>query len=444
MALGGEAGASILDILHLTLSPDTILNSIRRAEEAKAPEPQVVGIDEWAWRRGHRYGTIIVDLERHAVVDLLPDREVDPVVAWLQRHQQIKVIARDRSCIFAEAATKGAPQAMQVADRWHLLRNLADVLEESLVLHRAALRAAAIETPQSEAEQLDGAKPRHESSSGPLTPNRPRLADQQRIEESRQRQARLVEQYEAIRRLHAAGADVADIARRVGVSRRTVYHYRDLPEPPEPKCPTRSSRERLLAPYEPYLLQRWQEGCHNGMRLFREIQARGYAYGASNVARFVAQLRRDEAAGHPIRSTTVGLTSKSPRAPTTRRVTGLLLKCPDDLEAAEYIYLERLTTTNPALAAVYRFSQRFALMVRERQDDRLDAWLTEVEGCDIVALRRFAQGLRRDLAAVRAGLREVWSNGMTEGFVNKLKLVKRQMYGRAGFTLLRRRVLRSG
>jgi transposase len=258
-------------------------------------------------------------------------------------------------------------------------------------------------------------------------------------EASHRRHERIVDLYHAIRRLAAADADVADIARRVGVSRRTVYRYRALPAPPEPKRPARLRRARVLAAFEPYLLQRWHEGCHNGRRLYREIQGRGYRYGDSNVMRFAAQLRRDEAAGRPAG---VGA-QRAPRVPTARTVAGLFVRRSDDLAPNHLAYLQRLTTGDPVLATAHRLTQDFVTMVRERQGDRLDGWLTETEGCDAPALRRFAAGLRGDLAAVRAGLRETWSNGPTEGFVHKLKLVKRQAYGRAGFALLRQRLVRA-
>ena len=131
LALGGEGGARILATLGVVLSPDTLLNTIRAASRPAVPSPRVVGIDEWSWRRGRRFGTLLVDLERHTVIDLLPDRAVDSVVRWLERQPQVTIIARDRGGVYAEAATKGAPQATQVADRWHLLHNLAEVLEES-------------------------------------------------------------------------------------------------------------------------------------------------------------------------------------------------------------------------------------------------------------------------------------------------------------------------
>ncbi len=447
LALGGEGGARLLDTLGTPLSADTLLNAIRRAACPAPPVPRVVGIDDWSWRRGHRFGTIIVDLERHAVVDLLPDRAVDSAVAWLKQRPQITTIARDRAGVYAEAAAQGAPQATQVADRWHLLHNLAEVLEEFLLHHRAALREAAVvaeapgaTTPGVVAVEAAAraAAEAETSAPGPLTPDRPRRGQGRAAEASRQRHARRIEQYHAIRRLHAAGADVADIARQVGTSRRTVYRYRDLPAPPDPKCPHRPRRRRVLTPYEPYVLRRWQEGCHNGMRPYREIRDQGYAYGASNVLRFVAQLRRDEAVGRPAGA---GARAKAARVPSARRVAGLFLRRSVDLHPEQQAYLDRLHQADAAVATAYRLTQEFATLVRERGGDRLDAWLAEADACAVPALTRFAAGLRADLAAVRAGLTTIWSNGPTEGFVHKLKLLKRQAYGRAGFAVLRQRVL---
>ena len=431
LALGGAAGARLAAALGLPVGRTALLALIRATPPPGGEPPRVVGIDEWAWRRGHRFGTILVDLERRRVVDLLADRSAEGTAAWLRQRPGITTVVRDRSGLYADAARRGAPGATQIADRWHLVHNLAEGLEDFLPHHRTALRSAA-------AAPGEAAGATSDTATGPLTPGRPRRGQQRAEEASRQRHARLVEQYETIRRLHAAGADVADIARRVGTSRRTVYRYRDLPEPPAPKRPHRPPRRRVLTPYEPYLLQRWQEGCHNGMRLYREIRERGYAHGASNVMRFVALLRRDEAAGRP--AGTSRLTKASP-TPTARHVAGLFLRRPADLKPEQRAYLERVRQADVALATAYRLTQDFATMVRERQGERLDAWLAEADTCDVPALRRFAAGLRADLAAVRVGLTEAWSNGPTEGFVHKLKLLKRQGYGRAGFDLLRQRVL---
>src|SRR5829696_5855256 len=220
-ALGGEGGARLLWRLGMRASPSTLLRYVRGSPSILHPPPNAVGIDDWAFRRGHRYGTILVDLERHEVIDLLEDREAGSVIAWLKRHPEITVITRDRSGEYAEAAGKGAPQAMQVADRWHLLHNLAAVLEELFLQKRKTLREAARTEAASPEEEDDAAA----VLPGPLTPHRPRIWYERQLEVSRKRHERLVEQWRNIRRLHLADADVYDIARRLGVSRSTVYRY---------------------------------------------------------------------------------------------------------------------------------------------------------------------------------------------------------------------------
>ena len=434
-ALGGEAGARVLATLGLSISPDTLLDRVRTAEVPVSPAPRVIGIDDWAWRKGNRYGTILVDLERHRVSELLPDREVETISSWLHQHPSIEVIARDRGDAYIEAATTGAPQAIQVADRWHLLKNLVEIVEESLLQHRPALRAAA---QALDPDTLPPAAPLEvpDVTSGPIMPNRLRQRLQEQVEARQHRHARLVEQYEAIQRLQQAGADVAHIARTVGVSRRTVYRYRALFEPPSPKQPHR--RRRVLDPYEDYLLKRWNEGCHNGRRLWREIRALGFAHGESNVARFLAPLRRAERDGQPVTPTH---RRRQRPTPTASHVAGLFLRRPEQLTSEEQHYLDLLIEQDAAVAALHQLTRDFTTMVRDRRGDELDAWLEAAEGSGIALLRRFAAGLGRDLSAVRAGLSEPWSNGQTEGQIHRLKLVKRQMYGRGGFALLRNRVL---
>jgi transposase len=437
-ALGGEGGTRLLRRLGMTASPSTLLRYVRGSPEPVHPEPRVVGIDDWAFRRGHRYGTMIVDLERHEVIDLLEDREAASVRAWLERHPQIRIIARDRGGAYAEAATKGAPQAVQVADRWHLIHNLADALEEFLLQKKKVLREAA--RTEKESPEEDQAT---SFSAGSLTPNRPRIWYEKQLEASRKRHERIVEQWRNIRRLHLAGADVHDVARRLGVSRETVYRYRRMGEQPEPV--RFRHKRRVLDPYVSYILRRWGEGCRNGVKLYREIREQGYAYGASNVARLVAELRRADIVGGGGSATGraqggVVLPEKA-TVPTARQAAALFLKHKEALTAEQEAYLDRLGALDETLADAYRLTQEFARMVRGLEGEKLDEWLEEAEASEATMLGRFAKGLRKDLPAVRAGLTERWSNGPVEGFVHKLKLIKRSMYGRAGFGLLRRRVL---
>ncbi|MDP9480364.1 MAG: transposase, partial [Actinomycetota bacterium] len=257
---------------------------------------------------------------------------------------------------------------------------------------------------------------------------------------ARKRHERLVRQWEDIRRLYLAGADLRHICRRLGISARTVYRYKDLEEPP----PRRSYKRKksVLDPYVPYLLERWGEGCRNGKRLFREIRERGYENSEETCARFIAQLRRTEAQGKP--------PSSVPRArrgsvaglsPTSKNVAALFMRREEKLTEEQKEYLGRLCSADETLADARRLTQEFNGMVRNLEGEKLDGWLGEAEACKVPAMVRFAAGLKKDLDAVRAGLTEEWSNGPVEGFVNKLKLIKRQGYGRAGFDLLRARML---
>lgn len=434
--LGGRAGARLAEQLGLMVGRDALL---RRAKCAPLPadgrKVRVLGVDDFAFRKGHTYGTVLVDLERRRVVDLLPERSQEALVAWLDRHPGIEFAARDRSNTYREALAKGAPDTVQVTDRWHLLHNLALTLEEFLLQKQTALRAAASAEAAPEEEGDDA------FSSGPIMPNRPRTHERKVEEAARKRHERLVQQWEDIRRLYLAGADLRDICKRLGISPRTVYRYKDLTEPP-PR-PTYKRRASVLDPYVPYLLRRWNEGCHNGKRLYREIREQGYRNSEETCTHFIAQLRRAEARGKPI--------SSVPRAkqgsvvaglsPTAKNVAALFMRHEEKLDEEQERYLDRVCEADEALADTRRLTQQFAEMVRKLEGEDLDGWLKDAEESRSTAMRSFALGLRKDLDAVRAGLTEEWSNGCVEGFVHKLKLLKRQGYGRAGFELLRARML---
>ena len=265
---------------------------------------------------------------------------------------------------------------------------------------------------------------------------RPAPQQRQAEEASVRRHAPIVAAWEEIRRLHAAGADIADIARTVGVSRTTAYRYLRLRDPPERKRP--KPRATLLDPYKPHLLRRWGEGCHNKRKLFREIRAQGYRYSEANVFRFFAQLRRG--AAEPT-APAAGSPRPTTRAPSAHHVATLLVRRPGELTEKQALYVAKLGELSADIATAYELVKGFGTMLRERQGERLDDWLGEVEQAGIVELRRFASSLKADEAAVKAGLTLEWSQGQVEGQVNRLKLLKRQSYGRAGFTLLRKRVL---
>ncbi|MDP9480792.1 MAG: transposase [Actinomycetota bacterium] len=227
----------------------------------------------------------------------------------------------------------------------------------------------------------------------------------------------------------------------LGVSARTVYRYKDLAEPPPRRAYKR--KKSVLDPYVPYLLERWNEGCHNGKKLYREIRERGYRNSEETCARFTAQLRRAEAMGRPPSSVPrARKSSVAGLSPTSKNVAALFMRREEKLNDEQKEYLKRLCDADEALADARRLTQEFNGMVRDLQGEKLDGWLEEeAEACAAPAMRRFAAGLRKDLPAVRAGLTEEWSNGPVEGFVHKLKLLKRQGYGGAGFDLLKARML---
>jgi len=425
-ALGGSAGARLATQLGSPVSRATLLRVLRCADVPARPAPRVLGIDDWAFRKGHRYGTILVDLERRRVVDLLEDRKAETVAPWLGQCPGLEVVSRDRAPAYAEAARKGAPQAVQVIDRWHLIQNLVEALERCLLRFRPALKMAA-----GVGDAILGPLP--SSTEAILVPW------QQRAEAaSQQKHATKVERYEQMRTLRDAGFTVLDIAQIVGATRRTVYRYLALGGPPEQQRPHRSAR-RVLAPYEPYLIQRWAEGCRNRSRLFREIRLQGYQHSARTVSLFLKRLRDEQ----PSASTAGPPRQTMTRVPSARHVASLLVWSQERLPEEEREYLQRLCDREPTIARAYELAQEFVTMARERTGQRLEAWLTRVTTSDITELDRFARGLIDDRAAVEAGLSLEWSNGQTEGQVNKLKLLKRQMYGRANFDLLRRRVLQA-
>ena len=444
VALGGEAAARMAAKRGMRVSPDTLLRLIRAAPEATRPTPAVLGVDDWAIHKGLTYGTILIDLERHRPVDVLPDRSSASLSAWLKAHPGVEVIARDRGGAYAEGARDGAPHAVQVADRWHLVDNLADALEDFFRGKGTCLQAAATalgaHARGAAAERTGEAAPSSSASNevyqGKRRHPRPERWRERAAAAAAAGVARRRANYDQAGTLHANGASVAQIARTVGISRMTVYRY--LREgPPQRKRHSVHGRQRVLEPYEPYLLQRWNEGCRMATVLWREIRAQGFAYSLTNVQRFVAQLRR----GGPPPDDRPRTALATAHGPPPRLVASLVLRRPEQRTDEQRAYLALLRAEDGAIATAIDVAEDFLVMLRRREGERLAVWLERAAASAIGELERFAAKLRTDLAAVRAGLTLRHSNGQTEGHVTKLKLIKRQGYGRASVDLLRKRVL---
>ena len=432
-ALGGEGGRRLLDVLGMAASGDTLLRLVRRATVTPGSTPSAIGIDDFALRRGQRYGTIIIDLATHRPVDVLPERSAEAVAAWLRAHPGVVTVARDRSGVYADGIRQGAPAATQVADRWHLLKNIGDHLERVVARHGAALRTAAQPVPAGESGAAEPTGDGVASGSGAAPePQRP---PQHSLGEER-RQAR----FDAIRELRQAGHSVSAIARQLGLTRITVRKYLRAEA-----CPVRVRHSRLLGPASPhvaYLRERWAAGCDNAALLWQELRARGFTGSAGAVRRFLGAWRTIP--GHRGRHPRMagGRVPTPPRTPPSpRQVRWWLLQEPDRRSPDQQAYLARLLQDCPTLHAASALAREFGRLIRQRDAAALDPWLAQAERGGIAEFRSCAQRLRQDYAAVAAALREPESNGPTEGNVTRLKLLKRQMYGRAKPDLLRQRVL---
>jgi transposase len=326
---------------------------------------------------------------------------------------------------------------VQVVDRFHLVHNLRQALEAFLLNHRPALQAAAVCTAMA-LSPADGHVPVMLMYQGRR--RSPKSMPQEEVARP-PRHARWVAIYEAVHALRAQGMPLATIARWLGISRPTVYAYLRRETPPGPRRFQWRPSVRVLTPYLPYLIRRWRESGADSMQLWREIRALGYTHSARTVGRFITQLRRASEAGLSPEAQ-VSLYTR-PQGPSARAVSFTLV-CPAAKRSQDaQIYVEQLCQAEPGIARAQALIQRFLALVRERRGDELEAWMTEAIESGIAELARFASGLQEDLAAVTAGLTLAWSNGVTEGQIHRLKLVKRQGYGRAGFALLRQRVLQA-
>jgi transposase len=433
-ALGGEAGSRLAVPLGLPTSPDTLLRRVRRASPSQQPAVRVLGVDDWAWKRGRRYGTILCDLERRRPVDLLPERSADSFAPWLKAHPGVEIISRDRGDEDIKGANQGAPEAVQVADRWHLLVNLREALMRAVDRqHGHVLEAARAVAASQGPEPLPARTP----TSGP---GEERLPPDHRTARGQQRRARRLERYRRVVELNEQGVSLRGIARRMGMHRATVRHGLHAGSFPERAGRHVTSRtDRFLD----YLRRRWDEGCHNAAQWVREIQAMGFGGTAVMVRRRVARWRRGE------RTEGCRPASRrhapSLRRPSSRRVSCWLLKEPAEREPEEQALVQAMGDRCAELKASAELAREFVGMVRQRRAGEWEKWMTKAQGPGVAReLSGFAEGLKQDEAAVKAASSLEWSHGQVEGQVNRLKLLKRQMYGRAGFDLLRRRVLEAG
>jgi transposase len=399
LALGGRPAAGLARRLMLPVSRDTLLRVVRRRAMAVTTDVRVLGIYDFAWKRGQRYGTVLCDLERRQVIDLLPDREAGTIEAWLAAHPDIAIVSRDRGAGYGQAASRAAPQAMQVADRWHLMENASaaflQAVRQSMHCIRKALTSTAIDPALltcAERLQYEGFLRRQDDS-------------------------------RAIKRLAEAGQSIKAITLQTGRSRKLVRSVLRGGD-----GDVFRSRERMLEPYFVKLDADWRGGCRNGAALWRGLRSVGFCGSLRVVAEWATRRRRSER--------TECSAGRVP--PPARQLSRMMTMRRDHLSKADAMTVAAVETGVPALAAARQLMERFQQILRGRDAAALTPWLIDT-GESLLA--SFANGIKRDFAAVSAAVTEPWSNGQTEGQITKLKLVKRQMYGRARLDLLRARLI---
>lgn len=415
---GAEAGARLAKLLSMPASGDTILRRLHRSGNAAITAPRVIGVDDWAYRKGQTYGTIICDLERRCPIDLFPGRTSESLASWLRAHKGVRFVSRDRAGCYSRGIQDGAPAAVQVADRWHLLKNARDVLKRIADrCHRETCQIRRFfqgKTGQPAFPQPPAAR------SGVSS-----VATVSTCEEHRR------SNYQEVLRLHAAGMSQRKIAARIGLNRSTVAKY--IASGGFPARPAKS-RASAVDLHDDYLRQRWHDGCHNASQLYTELKAAGFRGSYYSVRRHIQPWRQKM------------LPSQAPRkrlqAPSSSRIAWLLLTKNSSHSKEDRVLAAALRKASPTLKSAARILQDFVAIVRDRKMKQFAAWLSQaIQPSQPAEVRRFAAALKSDKAAVEAALKHRWSNGQVEGQINRLKTIKRQMYGRASFELLRRRVL---
>jgi hypothetical protein len=398
LALAGRAGARLGAQLGLLTGRSTLLRMIRRLPDPQVGVVAVLGVDDFALRRGRIYGTVLIDMDTHRPVDLLPDREAATLAAWLRGHPGVQVVCRDRAGAYAEGARSGAPEAVQVADRWHLWHNLAEHVEKTVARHRSCWTQPAEPSPAAEPSPV--AEPSTEPCAEPcaepeVVPDPQQLAEQAAI--ARREASALVtrtrERYTAVQNLRAQGKGIKTIMRELGLAKETVRRFARATAVEDLLGTARAGRPSVLDEFKPYLHHRFNLGHTNGSTLFAEIRGQGYRGSLGTVLGYLRPFRASAAAPPAV-----------PRPPTVRDVVGVLLRHPDALDADDQLTLKQVRAHCPHLDDVADHVSGFAEMMAGRHGERLDAWIDRVEADDQPDLHRFANGVRRDHDAVLNGL----------------------------------------
>ncbi|MCG8403602.1 MAG: ISL3 family transposase [Phycisphaerales bacterium] len=420
--LGGRPAESLMQRLGMPVSDDTILRQLKRNAPRSAEDGniRILGIDDWSWRRSSHYGTIMVDLEQRSVVDILDDRSVESVRAWLQERPSIEVVSRDRCGLYAQAAREGAPQARQVADRFHLVQNLQAAIKAQMSLYdhgnvRPILSEDAIASARSQ---------RHFA----------RLAHRQSRKEI----------FNELHALRQCGLSYSEIGRRTGYDRRSIANWLSSSAP-------RDRNRAALKPtsplhFEKFLAECWKNGNRNGRHLFNDVRNQGYTGSRSNLERLLKEWRNTSSSQPDIAPREIHV-SEPVRDPDTGHMissmvaAALCIKPRGKLTVRQVRKVDALKQGSTPFAEMRALAMRFRGILRAKNPDQIEPWIDDAIDTELAEMVRFARVLHRDLEAVKNAIELPWNNGQAEGQINRLKTLKRAMYGRAGPELMRARML---
>lgn len=435
--VGGRPSERLLSHLGMPAGCGVILRSLKTATSARQAPPyvRVAGIDDWAWQKGSTYGTVIVDLEKNQVVDLLSERSAAVAAKWLAKHPEVETVVRDRAGLYAEGARRGAPQAHQVADRFHLLQNFRETVERQLHRLEAPIRAT---PPQAVIESLSA-----EVSSSSEKSKLIRAAEYTRIAR-RVRTAESQAVFDRVRTLYDSGLTATEIAAKLGLGRRRAMRWvRSIVLPERAAMSPKSTTPQQFGAF---LAKRWAEGVTNGRHLLSEIRRYGYTGSFSHLARFLAPWRSTQMSDLEIQQRFQSNPGTVMDIATGRRISPLIaaalcVKPRSQMTPQQVVNLDALKDQSKEFKVMRHLGMQFRALLRGGTVEALDAWLLDARSSGIHGMRRFANTIRQDIDAVRNAALQRFSNGQTEGQINRLKTIKRAMYGRAGIELLRARMI---
>lgn len=430
LALGGAAGSQLVKQLGYRASGSSLLNYLKRLPLPPIEVPKHLGVDDFAFRRGRQYGTILVDLEQHRPIALLADRKAETVAEWLQQHPGVEVLSRDRSKLYRSGMNQGAPNAVQVADRFHLVQNLTETLEKVFRSYHAELKVIEQQhRPATTAPEVAVVRAKPTATA----------AEQAQFQAKHQRR---IDQQQQIKQLTEQCWTQTAIAQAVGVSERTVQRYVKLPDFPAIQPRRKAFGKSVLDPYKARFLEWWNDGMRQPRLLMSLLQQQGYEGSLRTVTRYISSLRA--AQGLPAQvgcspQSSVKVCDPQSSPLTARRASYLVVTRQENRDSEEQALIEKLIAQHPDLAVAIEIADEFLHLVRQRQGEAFDAWVSKALKSSLKPFQAFAEGLLDDYDAVKASMTLNISNGAVEGLNNRLKLLKRQMYGRAGLALLNKR-----